>query len=151
MQMLLEISCSSIISIIICCFYGMFMEGLLFFAIFIPLRSYLGGLHMKSYGNCFICSSITLMGVLVLVKYFEQGYNTSWMLLIISVVIVLWEAQKEKELDVEGKYFYPIILGICIGVLIIAIVFSVVGHNSLIFLMACTNMLVAVSKLLEPK
>ena len=49
MQMALEIGLSFITSIFICCIWRKIAEGIIFFAIFIPLRSYLGGFHMKSY------------------------------------------------------------------------------------------------------
>ena len=52
-MMLFEIMLSFITSIIISCAMGMFIEGIIFLAVFIPIRSYLGGLHMKRYISCF--------------------------------------------------------------------------------------------------
>ena len=151
LQMILEIGCSFITSIIICCLCGMIVEGIVFFSIFIPLRSYLGGFHMKSYGACFICSSVTLMGILVLVKLFSPSPIVSWMLLIVSMTIILWKAQKEKVLDGEGRYFYPKIFVISVVVIMICIAFSILGDYSMLFLLACTNALIATSKIMERK
>jgi accessory gene regulator protein AgrB len=47
----------------------MLPECLFFFLFFIPLRSFNGGLHLKSYLSCFIGSVIILVAVLLSVKY----------------------------------------------------------------------------------
>lgn len=151
LQMILEVGCSFITSIIICCLCGMIVEGIVFFSVFIPLRSYLGGFHMKSYGACFICSSITLMGILVLVKLFSPSPIVSWMLLIVSMTMILRKAQKEKVSDDEGKYFYPRIFVISVVVIFIGIAFSISDNSSMLFLLACTNALIAISKIMERK
>ena len=95
LQMTLEIGCSFITSIIVCCIWGKVIEGILFFVIFIPLRSYLGGFHMKSYWACFICSLVTLIAVLGL-SPFAPKYYISWLILGISIVMIFFEAKKEK-------------------------------------------------------
>ncbi len=51
--------------------------------------------------------------------------------------------------DAEGRHFYPKICMIILIILIIGIVFTTLGSSSKLFLLACTNILVAVSKLLE--
>lgn len=43
----------------------MFWEGLLFFILFFPLRSYAGGLHLKHFWSCIILSCLTFSGVLL--------------------------------------------------------------------------------------
>ena len=45
---------------------GMVVEWMLFFVVFIPLRSYAGGLHMNSFGGCFILSNIVFLNVLLI-------------------------------------------------------------------------------------
>lgn len=148
MQMTLEIGLSFITSIVICCIWGKIAEGIIFFAIFIPLRSYLGGFHMKSYRACYICSCVTLVAVLGL-SSFEPYYYISWFILSISIIMVFLEAKREKLKDAEGRHFYPKICMIILIILIIGIVFTTLGSSSKLFLLACTNILVAVSKLLE--
>lgn len=46
-----------------------FVEGILFFVIFIPLRSYAGGLHLSSYWSCFSLSCLTFFIIMLLGKY----------------------------------------------------------------------------------
>lgn len=148
LQMTLEIGCSFITSIIVCYIWGKVIEGILFFVIFIPLRSYLGGFHMKSYWACFICSLVTLIAVLGL-SPFAPKYYISWLILGISIVMIFFEAKKEKMKDAEGRYFYPKICVIILLILITGIVFTALHSSSKMFLLACTNALVAASKLLE--
>lgn len=148
MQVALETGFSFITSAVICWIWGKIVEGIIFFAIFIPLRSYLGGFHMKSYGACYICSCITLVAILG-VSSFEPDYYISWIILSIAAIVVFLEAKKEKMKDAEGKYFYPKICMIILAILLIGIVFTAMGSSSKLFLLACTNILVAASKLLE--
>lgn len=150
LQMALEIGCSFITSIIICCLWGKVIEGIIFFVVFIPLRSYLGGFHMKSYWVCYICSCISLI-VILWISSFAPDFLISWLILCIAIIIILIEAKKAKSKDIEGKHFYPKICESIILVLIMAIVFSVGGDSSKVFLLACTSTLVAFSKLLERK
>lgn len=149
-QMMLEVGCSFITSAIICCFWGKIIEGLIFFGIFIPLRSYLGGFHMKSYGACFICSCVTLVSILGLSTFYIASY-ISWTILGLSATFVYLQAKREKQQDEDGRYFYPKICIIIVVLLIIAVIFSLLNFSSELFVLACTNALVAVSKLFERK
>ena len=150
LQMALEIGCSFITSIIICCLWGKVIEGIIFFVVFIPLRSYLGGFHMKSYWLCYICSCISLI-VILWMSSFTPNFLISWLILCGAITIIFIEAKKAKLRDVEGKHFYPKICGLIVLVLIMGGVFSVGGYSSKVFLLACTSTLVAFSKLLERK
>ena len=146
-QMTLEIACSFLTSILICGMCGMLVEGLIFFAVFIPLRSYLGGFHMKSYWACFLCSAAALIGILSLVRFLAPGEIVSWALLLVSSFGVFLEARADSRLDEEGKYFYPRICMLILAILMAGTVFWVFRDFSKLFLLACTVALVAVSKL----
>lgn len=148
MQMALEIGLSFITSAIICYIWGKVVEGFIFFSIFIPLRSYLGGFHLKSYKACYICSCVTLVAVLGL-SYLGPDYYISWSILSISTLLVFFESLIEKKHDAEGQYFYRKICTIIIIILAVGIVFTVAGHASRLFLLACTCALVTISKILE--
>ncbi len=68
-QIALETGLSLIISGIIASMLHMIPEGILFFIVFIPLRSYAGGLHLKQYLHCLILSCLTFSAVMLIVKY----------------------------------------------------------------------------------
>ncbi len=150
MQMALEIGCSVIASIFIISLFHMYVEGLLFFAVFIPFRSYLGGFHMKSYPACFLCSCGVLAGMLLLVKNIEPGPAVSWAILIVSAAVIGHKAYRDKKPEEKGYFFTRI----CVlsGLLFAAAgIFTGLGNFSLLFLLAATGALVAVSgKLASP-
>ena len=83
-QCFLELSVSTICSIIIALFLGMLPECLFFFLLFIPMRSYGGGLHMKTYCSCFI-----LTFSLLAVKYLTISIPISFALYLFAAVLIL--------------------------------------------------------------
>lgn len=95
-----------------------------------------------------MCSCITLIVILGL-STFEPYKYISWLILLISMVMIFLEARREKTKDAEGKHFYPVICVISMMIFVIGIVFTILGSSSKLFLLACTSSLVAASKLLE--
>ena len=148
MQMALEVGFSFITSVVICCLCDKIVEGIIFFTVFIPLRSFLGGFHMKSYWACYLFSCLTLIAVL-LISSFEIEWGISLLILSISIIIVFFEAKRERLRDVEGRHFYPRICLILVCILFASVIFKVLNCPSKFFLLACTVFLVAGSKLLE--
>lgn len=69
-QCFLEVSVSTICSLFLALLLHMLPECLFFFLLFIPLRSFGGGLHLKTYFACFIGSCLILLFTLLSVKYF---------------------------------------------------------------------------------
>lgn len=69
----LEMTLCIVISAIIAGALGMIVEGILFFVIFIPLRSYAGGLHLEHYWACLFLSCLTFSGILLICKYLSVG------------------------------------------------------------------------------
>lgn len=64
----LEMCLSLIVSFIIAYKLHMIVEGIFFFAVFIPIRSYAGGLHFKQYYLCLILSCLTFSTVMLISK-----------------------------------------------------------------------------------
>lgn len=93
-QIALETGLSLIISGIIAGLLHMIPEGILFFIVFIPLRSYAGGLHMKKYLHCLILSCLTFSAVLLIVKYVRLP------IFILSIAFLVME--------IAIYYMYPI-------------------------------------------
>lgn len=88
-QCFLELSASTICSIIIALFLGMLPECLFFFLLFIPMRSYGGGLHMKTYFACFIGSCLILTSSLLAVKYLTIPIPISFTLYLFAAILIL--------------------------------------------------------------
>ncbi len=88
-QCFLEFSLSTLCSIIIAIFLNMLPECLFFFLIFIPMRSFGGGVHMKTYLACFIGSCLLLTSTMLAVKYLSVPIYFSLGLYIISAILVM--------------------------------------------------------------
>ncbi len=87
-QTFLELVLNLICSICIAVFLHMELECLLFFLFFIPLRSYNGGLHLKSYYSCLIFSCMTMTFILLIVKYFYIPAPISFCLYVILLLFI---------------------------------------------------------------
>lgn len=87
-QSFLELFFNVICSILIAVVLHMEIECLLFFLFFVPLRSFNGGLHLKSYYSCLIFSCMTMTYILLLVKYISLSSTISFSLFIILLIAV---------------------------------------------------------------
>lgn len=76
-------------SIVIALLLHMFSECLFFFLLFIPMRSFSGGLHLKTYFSCFIGSCLILTTTLLIVKYLTIPIPISFMLYVFCAIIIL--------------------------------------------------------------
>lgn len=88
-QCFMELSVSTVCSIIIALFLGMLPECLFFFLLFIPMRSYGGGLHMKTYFACFLGSCFILTSSLLAVKYLTIPIPRSFLLYLLAIILIL--------------------------------------------------------------
>jgi accessory gene regulator protein AgrB len=87
-QSFLELFFNIICSILIAVVLHMEIECLLFFLFFVPLRSFNGGLHLKSYYSCLIFSCMTMTYILLLVKYISLSTTISFSLFLILLIAV---------------------------------------------------------------
>lgn len=88
LQIGLEVSINTCISILIAVLCRMECETIVFFGVFMVLRSYAGGLHLKTYISCLICSCMSLLGLLLIVKYVEINNLLSMGLVCISLFLI---------------------------------------------------------------
>ena len=82
-QIGLEVSLNTIISIWIAILCHMEWETIIFFGVFILLRSYAGGLHMRTYISC-----LSLLGLLLVVKYVNMAGFSSILIIFFSLVAI---------------------------------------------------------------
>lgn len=87
----------------------MVVEGILFFVIFSPLRSYAGGLHMEKFWSCFILSCLTFSVILAITNYIQIPMALSFLvLLILELAVYRMYPVENRNRDVdedENKYF----------------------------------------------
>lgn len=99
--------------IIVCFTISIFLhripEGMLFFLIFIPLRSYAGGLHLKTYFSCFLLSIFTFCMVIMVDNYLYIPIFICFTIFIALEILVYYMYPVENVNRIvdanENKYF----------------------------------------------
>ncbi len=87
----------------------MFIEGILFFITFAPLRTYAGGLHLEKYHSCFVLSCLTFCGILLTVMYVHIPIYfllIAVFLLEISVYILYPVENKNRKVNKKEDLYF---------------------------------------------
>ena len=126
-----------------------FVEGLLFFAIFIPLRSYAGGLHLSNYWSCFSLSCLTFLSIMLLGKYLDFSIYILLTVFFLSEMVVysLYPVENmNRTVDVEeDKHFKKRLKQFLIIDGIIAIIFAALNWNKYLHTITMTLVMIAVT------
>ena len=108
-QITVEVGLFAVVCFVIALYVNMLVEGLLFFIIFVPLRSYAGGLHMETFKSCFCLSCLAFSFVLLTVGYLEIPglFSISFLLLLEFIVYTLSPVDNEnREVDEEEDTWF---------------------------------------------
>jgi accessory gene regulator B len=145
----MEITLSIIVSLIIAIWMDMMSECLLFFLIFIPLRSFAGGLHLKKYMNCLILSCFTFVFILITVKCVTLAgtYSCIGSMIFLVIIRLLYPVEHiNRPIDNEEKAVFKKKLIIIISVdLFISIFLFVMRWNKLAILETVTLAIIAIT------
>lgn len=151
-QCFLEVSASTICSIIIALSLHMFPECLFFFLLFIPMRSFSGGLHLKTYFACFIGSCLILTSTLLIVKYVTIPMTASFTLYVVCTIIILIigpvdhpnrEVDSQDNLIFIRRTHFTLLLSF-----FIAVIFSFTGNTRYMFLQAIVFAFICITALI---
>ena len=150
-QCFLELSASTICSIIIALLLGMLPECLFFFLLFIPIRSFGGGLHMKTYFACFIGSCLILTSTLLAVKYLTMPIPISFFLYLFAAILVLLIGPVDhpnREVDAqENRTFIKRTYFSMLISLLLALFFVFTQNTRYMFLQAIVFLFISVTSL----
>lgn len=118
--------------------------------IFILLRTYAGGVHLNSFGACFICSvAVQTMALLVNSRY-PFSLKSAWIIILAMSVLIYRLAPVDsinRELDREEKaHCRKVTMKIIIGLLILAGVFTVCRMQEMVSIVALTVLIVFISQ-----
>ncbi|WP_095175654.1 MULTISPECIES: accessory gene regulator B family protein [Blautia] len=100
---LVEIGVSILVCLALTSMMKMYLEGLMFFVIFIPLRSFAGGVHCDKWWSCLIMSSFSFWAVLFITNMEIMSNMCSYVIsmccigVIIAVAPVINEARPVAE------------------------------------------------------
>lgn len=148
MLLMLEIGAAFFSSLLICLSMGMIKEGLLFFAFFIPLRSYLGGVHCNKYWQCYLASCLTLCMTLTITKYVLIDPQLIGIVTVLGVGGTVFAAFTDYKK--QRNKIYLLIICIVLSLLILlAGLFYIKENLSMMLLLCCTISLVLGSKIME--
>lgn len=113
--------------------FGIFLQSVVFYVTFFPIREYAGGYHASTETRCEIMSSLSILACIVVIRL-SKTYDLQTVLLIASAISVVCITvlcpldTPEKPLsDAEFKYFRKIswlILSVIIAVIIVSYVCS---------------------------
>lgn len=146
-QVGLEVTLNTVISILIAVACNMEIECIVFFMVFIPLRSYAGGLHLNSYIKCMICSCLSLLLILLIVKYID--INRILMMCIITLSIIIIKVIKPVEhvnRPVSRKKYTEFVKKLNITLMVLAVastVLFVLDIKQMLFTVAVTMLFMA--------
>lgn len=109
LQSALEVFGATVINMIISQIIGCLKELICFLLIFIPVRAYAGGFHMKKYGYCFLCSTIVVNSFLFVSKQIRFSKFADLLLILIFaiVIVVIGPVEnKNRKLDDNEKIVF---------------------------------------------
>lgn len=144
------------ISILICLFIAnamhMFVEAILFFIIFIPIRSYAGGLHLKHFISCLCLSCLTFSAVLVVVRFIKIPILFSFCLTLfweISIYFLYPVDNINRVLDNEERVYFKKKLNQFLALdFTIAVVCGLLEKGEYLLLIMTTFLMIVVTMIL---
>lgn len=143
-----EIGSAVITGFLICLIMGMLKEGIIFFAFFVPLRSYLGGFHLGKYWQCYIMSCFTLWLVLAVTRSASLDISVSFGVIVTASIGIGLEAKLERKRQ-ESKGYSFIVWAVLLVLLTVAGIGMIQKKQSLLVLLCCVTIVVLASKVLE--
>lgn len=150
--MTIEVGLFASSSLLVSLYLHMLMEGILFFLIFAPLRSYAGGLHLDRFHSCFILSCLTFSGILLIVRYIHIPILFSVIALFIleAAVYILYPVDNiNREVDDEENRFFKKTLKLFLAIdLLLALIYAFLKKECYVFLISMTFLMIVVTMIL---
>lgn len=148
----IEVGLFVLFSLFVSLYLHMFQEGILFFIIFAPLRSYAGGLHLDKFHSCFILSCLTFSGILLIVRdtHIPMLFSVIGLFILEAAVYVLYPVENiNREVDSEeNKYFKKKLKIFLVIDLLLALICVVLKIESYVFLITITFFMIVVTMIL---
>lgn len=148
----LEIMLFIFLSSYIAYLFKMPLEYLVFLLMFMPIRSYAGGLHLKKYSTCLVCSLLTLVFVMTVAKYVPFSTQLTVFVSVI-LLLILWNItpvnHKNREINAQEEYHLRAKLRKILCIVAITIIFfSVFKLCRVLVVQAVTLLIIVISMIL---
>ncbi|WP_070040682.1 accessory gene regulator B family protein [Robinsoniella peoriensis] len=135
---------------IIAAYMNFILEFIVFYTIFICLRSYAGGIHMNTFLRCFTFSVIVQTIVLLSNKFYCFPLNISWIIITVGSALIILIAPVgniNRELDAEEKSkFRKVTLKLVVIIIMITWICNVINLVQYVSLIAMTILTVLFSQ-----
>lgn len=149
-QIGLEMLCCFVVCLSIAVYLHMIPEFAVFTGIFMLLRTYAGGVHLNSFGACFICSVAVQTLTLLIDSKYKFSVTNAWIVILVSAILILKSAPVEnvnRELDNDEKeHCKKVTMKILIGIFIFAGCCTLGGLNDIVSLIALTVLVILISQ-----
>lgn len=149
-QIGLEMLSCFIVCLGLAAYMHMIPEFLVFTGVFMLLRTYAGGLHLKSFGACFTCSIAVQTLVLLVSDRYVLPLISAWILTILSAVLVWGVAPVEninRELDADEKrHCKSVTTKILLGIIVFSAGCTFCGLTEIVSLVAVTVFVILISQ-----
>lgn len=152
----LTIALNLLTTLVIGLVFQMVLESFLFLAVYIPLRSFAGGAHAKTANRCYIYSSVMIIAVLLVIKFFPlRNFICDCLSLISGFGIFLLapvETEHKKLDDLEKQVYRKRTRVILVVEVIVQLLLSLTSWNhgvmcfTLAFVSLCLVMLAGIIK-----
>lgn len=109
--LVMEMGMNIIISVALALMFDMLKCWIVFSCIFIPLRTFCGGWHASKSWICTLISNVTIVGIMIIVKYQMLPFNI-WVMGIVEFIclVIIWQfapiEHKNKPLSDQEKKVY---------------------------------------------
>ena len=150
-QVSIEILISIIASIGIALYLKMFPEMIFLGGIFIPLRTWAGGVHLDRYWKCFVCSVMIMVVGLVSSKYIHCDETYSFVC-ICGLLLIISGFGVCKNSNVKERYKESLLKKLRafeLGIAIVAVILKLRENGQYLFLTMYTLAVVLISLLLK--
>ena len=149
-QIGLEMCSCFLVCLCISVYLHMVLEFLISNVILMLLRSYAGGMHLHSFGACFICS-VTVQTMLLLINArYTLTFLISWFIIGTGILFILKVAPVEninRRLDFDEKeHCRMIVKKILAGIVLFAVGCTLINESTIVSLIALTILQVTLSQ-----
>jgi len=148
----LEMLSCLIVTLLLSLKLKMFGEYIVFFSIFILLRSYAGGLHLNRFLSCFVCSCFVEIATLLFAKNYQFPSKISFFIILgmtfMVKVIKPIDHENRPISDGERLIFKKCLNTILIVIILLDIFIYYIRQNYYLSLMAITIIVVVISMII---
>lgn len=137
------------VSLLTAIYIHMVPEYLVFFLVFVLVRSFAGGLHLSHFWSCFICSYMVQMGTLLISAYVPISGNIALGITVVMSAVIVKIAPVEstqRDLDKEElRYFKAKLTKIILLVFLSTCILSFLRLTAITTIIAYTLVVIVIS------